>query len=1121
MFHRYSTQSSFLKYEQYHPGEVSHYYAIESQLNGKLDIDSLQLAFARVVAAHDMLRCSITNDQGEFTLNIHNKRSAHHPIEVIDISDHTSECTDLKKALATAQRTSFLSKPFDLENGPLWRAILVKTGQDQYQFGFLCHPLIADYQSIQIFFNEIGSHYNQNNSIYHRQEKNQTLYPDIQSVDDAARLEYWRKKLDNLTITKLHTPKAFTGGMQFHGKQKPFTLSADSVRKLKAVMPKHTLEEIALTSLFSLLHRYTGETDITIGTSDANRSADDNHINACANFLPVRLDINKDEEFTELLEKTALIRTEAKAHQASIEDIYQYALSDQVRPALRTMAPFDVLLKCNDFELQLNLNDVHASPPKQVDLGYIDTALFQLTLNQLNDGSCAGFINYNTDLFDDEAIDRLIGHWQRIMLAAGQNPQCNVHDIPLLLEQEAQEIAEFNNNDKPSFFNDLMTPDAFHAIAKQIPNQTALAFHPLDDETLRMSFQELEIYTNQIANFLLTKCNLKKGDCIAFSINRSINLVAFTLGALKAGLVIAPLETSAGTLLEYKLKHANPAFILTDRHTHPLFQHQNNTFVLNIDNPFTARMIAKADASFHSPDLAADTPAYIMFSSGTSTGIPKASLLTHGGLANLFHALRHQNYPSGLKVLCTALPTFDAFLFDFLAAWSNEGTVHLTSDEERYSPEAVERIIRNEKINFAVFLPDLMSLLPADLPLDYTISMGAAPREGTFDRWLASRPERKIINGLGHTETGICLSLQDYKPGADSDLVGSPINNMKMFVLNPEHYTQCPIGVPGEIFVAGPGLASEYLGNPELTRNKFLTMKFDRHAQKFQHCDARDPDAIRLYASGDFGCYQATNDGKLSIKSIGRTDRRIKLFGVSIDLDGVETLISCNPQVQAAAVIPKPDMSGLLAYIVRNKEFRKIPADKARNELRQHLRSTLLHPVAYPKRTMFMTELPKTANGKVDLKKLPLPPERELAKPRSNQDILHTLAGMWREVLGSDDADDIDPDKPFQELGGNSIALAMLECRINRDLPLTRRIGFGGSFLSPKMSLHSLSSAIRPLLKYNVATPSPASEKLLSLKRQYSSSQTLFPKPPEGHNMGTIKTKHVTASRSSSQTIRK
>lgn len=1075
MFHKNSAQSSFLRYEDYHPGKTSHYLCYESKLTGKLNIGTLQHAMSRIVKRHKMLRSSLPKNHDGRILEIKNETFTHEPIHVVDISDQVNHSVDLKDTLIAANASDFLNKPFDLEHGPLWRAIILKTAANQWQLAVLMHPCIADQRSINILFAELSEYYNQ---VMHGQYLELVELHTVTTLDvvnDATRLDYWYKKLEDLIVTKLHTPKSFNGAMRFQGKHKSFSLDNALVNQLKSSMPDHTLEEILLASIYTLLNRYTGEADITIGTTDANRPENDNHINSCTSWLTMRLLINEHEQFIDLLKKAGDEHQQAHNHQLSIEDIYQTVLSDQARATLRTTAPFDVLLKFNKNEPTLNLKNVCASTPTQVDLGYNDSALFQLTVNQLADDSCDGFINFNTDLFDEETIDKLLGHWQKILSAAAQNPACNIHDIPLPLEAEITAINEFNNNAAPSHFNNLMTPEAFSTIANDAPDHTALVFHPLTGDPERTSFRELDDYTNQIANYLHDSCKLEKGDHIALSITRSTNLVALTIGALKAGLVIVPLETTPGTLFAHKFKHANAKLVITDQHTNDIFQqnnlgfHLDNTFLLNIDEPLIAARIKSQAASFQPPTITADDPAYIMFSSGTSTGIPKASLLTHGGLVNLFNALRNQNYAPKLNVLCTALPTFDAFLFDFLAAWVNHGTVHLTTDEERYSPEAVERIIRKEGINFAVFLPDLMSLLPPDLPLDYTISMGAAPREGTFERWLEARPGRKIINGLGHTETGICLSLQEYEPGADPDLVGAPINNMKMFVLNPQHHTLCPIGVPGEIFVSGPGLATEYIGNAELTRNKFLTMKFDSAMQKFSPCEPRDTDAVRLYASGDYGCYQKTNQGQLSIKSIGRTDRRIKLFGVSIDLDGVEALISTNQQVQAVAVIPKPDMSGLLAYVVRNRESRKTPAKDVRNALRVHLRSTPLHPVAYPKRITLLTELPKTANGKIDLKKLPVPPDRELSKPH-HQDLTQILAGVWRDVLGSDDIDDIDTNATFEEMGGNSIALAALEIKINKELPLSRRIGAGTNSLSKNMSISSLSEAIRPLMKSTLTT---------------------------------------------------
>lgn len=1095
MLRRYSAQSSFLKYEDFHPGNTNHYIGTEVTLKGDLVIHALQQAFAKVVQRHDMLRSGLSRNSDGSYFNVNHNSQQNAPIKIIDVSNQQLTCTCFKDMLAAINQSSYLTEPFDLEKGPLWRAVLIKTASNEYKLSLLCHPLIADDRSISILLNEIQSYYNQNVLGQNLALPMPKPSASIVEFDDAARKQYWRNKLKNLNVIKPHTPKSYTGVMRFRGKHKQMTLDSDLVTKLKTSFPDFTMEQILLTSLYTLMSRYTGETDITLGTTDANRPLSDHEINACANWLTLRMQFGSNDKFVDLLQQTAAVRTEAFKYQLPIDDLYKTILTDGERAALQTTAAFDVLLNFNNNDVpKISLHNVEASAVKHIDLGHNSSALFKLNLNQVADGSCEGFINYNTDLFDDATIDRLLGHLQNILQTAAEQPDCKIHDIPMLLESEVRLISEFNNTNITPAYGDQMTPDIFSTIAGQNSAHPALVFHPRNAAPQRMSYLELEKLSNQYANYFRETCRLKKGDHIALSITRSTNLVAATLGAIKAGLVFVPLETSPGSLFEYKFNNAEAALVVTDSHTNELFKDKNIP-VINIDDASTSYRIKNFDDTYYPPGVTPASPVYLMYSSGTSTGIPKASLLTHAGLANLFNALHAQHYPESLQILCTALPTFDAFLFDFLAVWSRNGTVHLSSDEERYSLEAVERIIRKEKINFAVFLPDIMSLLPTDLPLEYTISMGAAAREGTFDRWIAANPNRKIINGMGHTETGICLSLQEYHPGDDPDLIGTPISNMKEFILDPVHHTLCPIGVPGELFVAGPGLASEYVGNPELTKKHYLTMKFDAAQNKFTPCDAHEPGAVRLYASGDFCCYQLTKDGKLSTKSIGRTDGRCKLFGVSVDPNGVEAMLNKDPLVQAVTVTPNKDFTGLIAYVVRNEKFDHILPNDAKALLRARLRDTPLHPIAYPKYIRFLTELPKTANGKIDVKKLVPPPEHELRKPFMNQDITHILMTMWRDVIASDAIEDSDTKVSFADLGGNSLALCQLEIKINSELPLTRRIG--QNLLCMEMTINSLADAIKPYLKTSNAIAKTTSISTATINKYKKNHTSLFSNKPQ------------------------
>lgn len=1121
MFRLHSAQRNFLTYQNVHPDSTNFYRSIALEISGDLNIHALQQAMQKVAQRHEMLRCHILTQDGQQTTGIT-------PTEAFapDITTHDATCvaqknlSELPQTLHAIGADTFFNQPFDLENGPLWRAAIVKTEKNQHQFTIVCHPVIADERSINIWLNEIASYYDQIISEQHLELPTPIRPTEYDRPEDnIARQNYWREKLEDLTFINFHAAKPAPDAKRPAAKHHHFTLSADQVKQLQSSMPNLSLEQIMLAAMYTLLFRYTGDTDITVGSTTANRPLHDRTINAHANWLGLRQKFNANISFQDLAQEISATQQEALAHQLGINEIYQSSLPDETRSVMKSMAPFDILLTFNNKAPCMRMKNLTTSTPVQLDLGYTAPSYFHLTTEQLDDGSCSGLMNYNTQIFDEKTIENIVAHFGKILSAAADNPTQQIADIQLMLDSEASLITRFTQTERTTSFGDQLLPEAFSTIARNNPDMTALVFHPTTGEPQRMSYKDLEIFSNQIANYLREHHQLKTGDIVAISITRSINLAAFMLGAMKAGVIIAPLETDPGKLVDDKLTATNAALIITDNHTQRIFTDKNIP-LLNVDE--AAAKISNYDDTFYKPKLSPDSPAYIMYSSGTTTGIPKGALLPQESLVNLLNALFAQNYPQHLQIYSTALPTFDALLFDFVAAWAHAGTVHLTSDAERLSPDAAVRIITQEKINFAVVLPSFMVLLPPNLPLEYLISIGSEPDEHAFAEWHRQNPDRHLIDGRGHTETGICLELQEYQPGTALGSFGPPISNMKQFILD-DNYSICPIGIPGNEYVSGPGIATKYIGNPALTEKKFLFMKLDEAQYKFFPCGPNTPGAIKLYATGDRGCYQLNAKGEVSFKGTGRTDRAIKLHGVSVNLGGVEAMTKKFPHVNDVVVTAMPDMSGLIAYVVRNGDVRKMPAKEFKMALRTFLRKqTPLHPVTYPKHIILMTKLPTTDNGKINYRKLPAPPKREPYIPQNSQDIVQVLTGLWKDVLGSDDVDELNPNASFNELGGHSIELAILEIKINRHLVLTERISVSEKFLSRNMTINSLANALRPLVQNNSSVTNKPTHSGAPAKPIYRNHSAMFldhTQQPGMKQIGTSKPNH--RPRNSSFTFKK
>ena len=872
--------------------------------------------------------------------------------------------------------------------------------------------------------------------------------------DIRARQQYWQRQLEDMSLIKLSTIEADTSVGQQPYQSLPFDLDTDTVNTLHTAVPAHSLEDILLTCFYVLLQRYTGESDLTVGT-------------ACTahNLLPLRLQSDYDIPFHEMLKSVANLSDAANSNNIDINQLSSVPT-------------------CNvQFVINNKYSDQHENLKQPRELA--------LHISSNIDATIHGSIEFKSSLFAKSQIEALAGHFKNIITTLARNPTCKPSEVPLLLEHEVSLINQFNNTSHAPHFGDMLVPEALHDIAANTPEEIALVFHPsADAESVRWTYRELDHYTNQIANYLREDCALKQGDRIAISLTRSLNLPAFIIGVLKAGMVFVPFDTTDSNLFKLKVARSEAAFCVTDNMTERLFSDKTIRSI-NIDDESTNSQIRNKDTKFHKVDIDHESTAYIIDSSGTS-GVLKSIVVPHRSMKNLMEALCNQGYPDRLSVLCTALSTFDAFLFDLLAAWANKGTVHITTDSERLSAEAFDRIVRNEKINFAVVLPAFMSKLSPDLPLEHIICMGEPAHGNTFNEWKQVNSNRTIENGYGPTECGVCTNTQEFLPGIAANLIGKPISNMRAFILDKHTHASTPLDVMNVIYIAGPGLASAYDNNEELSSSKFLTMKYHTGMQKFIPCDKNDPHAMTLYDTGDYGCYTACPDGSLSIKCIGRTDRTIKIYGVSINLDGVEASIRTHPDVKTAAVIAikhGQDLATLMAFVIMKDD--SMEEQDAKRMLREHMKSetnpkpvpTIAHP-----QFVVMSRIPETSNGKVDFKQLgaiaqTLVVDKQLQATHEDpvEKITRFLLDLWSELLATDSVD-MDENTSFQHLGGTSGILPQLEFIINERMGLTGRnaicIGLGKDSLSISMTIHSLAEALALRMKAKLRAEQRQSQEL-------------------------------------------
>ncbi|EKD70832.1 MAG: hypothetical protein ACD_46C00377G0002 [uncultured bacterium] len=1043
MFRLQNAQKSIFSYEKLHHGSTTYHRSVAVEIQGTIDIEKFQLAIKKVTERHDALRACIKEMNNKAYLDYSSKNN-NAPFELMTaIELNNAPIHQLYDTLKQLKREAFIDKPFDLQQTPLWRSALLKLSENKYQFAMLFHHLIIDEASIGILLKEISAYYN---ALLNNTSPQLPPIPSLSNIniedtnnEKEKKINFWKENLANLNTINLQTDLPSERTFRFIGKRMPFQIDRTLINKLKEKFPGFSINKIFTACLYTTLFRHTTETDICIGLTSANRRHDDkisrevmdNLVNCFFNSIPLRLKFDKNISFNELLKKTkALLDEQTLKNQLPLDEVYHHALSKENRSALYSATPFNTMLVVNQQKPTLTLQNTQATYPVELDLGHTKFQYFGINCDEQYDGSFNNFVEYNTDLFQPETIERLIGHFNKILTTVAEKPDISISDVPILLNDEIQKINAFNATQKP-FNNSGLVTDNLSKIAQEFTDKPALIFLGEDAKITEVTYQELNNKVTHLAAYIRKMLHSSEQKNIGISVNRSTNLVISTLAGLQSGHVIVPMETAATKSLDHKLETSNPSIVIVDNQTKDLFADKKTITIINIDDVVTKKAISECDLEYTTPPASINS-AYQMYTSG-STGIPKAVLSTHAGLNNLFAELQNDaELKKNNKHLCIALPTFDAFLYDLLVMLANRGTLFLTFEKGRNSPEILEKLIDQYKINSAVLLPDLLDKLNPSSSLEYVITMGAPPHADTMKKWKQMRPSRTMINGLGHTETGICLARHRYQIGDTPTLIGTPIQNMQMLILNPETLSLCPIGVPGEIFVAGIGLFQGY-GSTELTNEKIRWVMHDIGTQRFVPAKENDKNAIRIYATGDYGSYQQTKDQSLEINFQGRRDRQVKINGVRVEIDAIEAALRNNPNIKDVVVVPNDEKKSLIAYI--------IPVDKniSPNEMRTHVRAqlskTALPTVGYPRNIMLINKFLLTPNGKIDTNGLPKPPKYKIIPPSNGYSELQLyFVKLWANILNLRQMD-IDIHATFEDHGGNSLSLVELATEILKKCP--------------------------------------------------------------------------------------
>jgi amino acid adenylation domain-containing protein len=916
-------------------------------------------------------------------------------------------------------------EPFDLERGPMLRIELFRRGPAEVVLLFVFHHIIADLWSMDLLLGELQK-------IYAALSAGQA--PDLPALPaqfaDYVRWQmlavhgpsgdkswgYWQRLLaGELPVLNLPTDRPRPAVQTFNGTAHTWALQLPLVQRLRALaQAQQATPYAALLAVFQLLlQRLSGQDDILVGSAvaDRRRPEAERLVGYLLNQVVFRADFTAEVSFRTLLERTRDQVLAALDHQ----DFPFGLLVKRLQPR-RDGSRSPIFQVMFVWDKPHTLNTPWGAGPAATSNGAalpLETMLmeqrgapFDLTLIifELGDGLTASF-RYNSDLFDAATITRLAGYFDTLLESLVDAPDRLVGEAPLLPAAERQQLlVDWNRTTGPCPANHCFH-QLFERQAAQAPEARALEF-----EDQSFSYAGLNARANQLARHL-QGLGVRRGDTVAISLPRGPDLIIAVLAAWKAGAAYLYLDPAYPARRLAAMVSDAQAAVLVAAESHPDLHLP--TVRLGHDLP----LIAKLDAANLNLPVGPEDRAYLIYTSG-STGQPKGTILRHGGLANMVAAQQHVfRVEPGDRCLQLASFSFDASVFETTMALHAGACLVVATAAAALSGPELARFLRDKAITNATVSPSVLAAVPVEpLPaLRVLIVAGEACSADLVARWA---PGRRFYNAYGPTEATVWCTVAECFAGAPPT-IGRPILNTRAYVLD-RNLQPVPVGVTGELYVAGPGLAEGYLNQPELTAERFLPNPFD------------EGDGAAMYRTGDLVRWTARG----VLEFLGRHDQQIKLRGYRIELEEIQEVLRSHTDVADAVVTARCDAGcSLAAYVVpRRRESFSI------QDVRAYCRERLPHYML-PAAIVTLDALPLTVSGKVDRARLPAPSaeptrNRQLTPPRTATETL--LASIWAQVLNLPQVGIHDN---FFDLGGASI----------QTLEIVTQARARGLVLSPEM----------------------------------------------------------------------
>lgn len=997
----------------------------------------------------------------------------HEPVQVVsphlevalDVQDFSTLPSEQREIAVQQFSARLADQPFDLTNGPLLRVALLRSGEDACELLVSMHHIVTDAWSLDVFEREFRALY----AAFSANRPSPLPPLAIQFADFTlwqrqrlsgetlkSELAHWTRTLSgaprvlDLPIAGARPPiPSYRGAAQSRFVTRQVTQSLRTLAQLEGA----TMFMATLAAFNVLLRRYTGQHDLVVGTPVAcrDRAETEPLIGFFVNTVVIRTDLSGDPTFREVLRRTRDVCLSAFAHQDLPFETLVEALQPDRDPSRNPL--FQVTFQCSTVSGDEDEDPVGEPPvisdnTPDVQLG---TAKFDLALNVWDGGGTLRLhVDYSTDLFDDAGMTRLLGYFERLLAGAAARPDAAISALPMLSDADQRETLETWNDTATDYPRQATLDELFARHVAASPAAVAIA-----EGDHSMTYAELDRRAAAVARRLRAR-GIGPESLVGLYMERSTDMVVGLLGIVKAGAAYVPLDPDyPADRLDFMSRDASIRVLVTGGDVELRLPDNNTCEVVSVasaDSGEAEGVSAAAGAA------TPDSPAYVIYTSG-STGAPKGVVVTHRGVVRTVCGTNYLEILPADRIAQASNASFDAATFEIWGALLNGATLVVPPSDLLLAPDRLAERIRDLDLTVLFVTTAVLNHAAARAPRAFArlrclLFGGETADAGAVRRVLREGPPQRLLHLYGPTE---CTTFTTFYPvetvpdRASSVPIGRPISNTSVYILE-EGLQPVPVGVVGELYVGGDGLARGYLHDASLTAERFVPRPFG------------GVPGDRLYRSGDLAKYLPGG----VIEFVGRRDGQVKIRGFRIELGEVEAVLRAHPDIEDVVAVCRQDAgrdNRLVAYVVA-RPGRSLVV----NEMRAHLAR---RSPAYmlPSAFVILPNLPLTANGKVDRAALPSPDDAQQAtvddSSRARTPTEELVSRIFADILR---VESIGVGANFFEWGGHSLLATQVVSRVREalhvDLPL-RMV-----FTSPTVA--ALAAAIDERRARGLCAPGPA-----------------------------------------------